>query len=168
MSQAINFRYTEDEYVSAERMYSNRTHGTVPRLLVSIVLFLIGIVLWIYIEGSVVWLTLFCVGATIMGAALAAFFVMPHVRFRRNARWHGEYSFGFSEEGLQFESAHLDSKIKWSMYRDVLENKKLYALIYDEAALTIIPKRIFTDEVQASLFRGLLQKKIVMKRQVTS
>ena len=168
MSQTINFRYTEDEYVSADRMYSNQTHGTVPRLIVSIALFLFGIALWIYIEGSVVWLTLFCVGVAIMGAALAAFFVMPHIRYRRNARWHDEYSFRFSEEGLEFESAHLNSKIKWSMYRNVLENKKLYALVYDEDALTIIPKRIFTDAAQASMFKDLLKEKVAIKKQVKS
>ena len=97
---------------------------------------------------------------------LAAFVVIPPLVFRREPKFRDEYSLVFSEEGIRFNTAHIDSQLQWSMYSRALVDPHSYVLYYGTRSFTVIPKRVFQNAEQLKTFEQLLAQhvpKIVTK-----
>ncbi len=64
-----------------------------------------------------------------------------------------------SETGLQFHSAHADSKVSWSAYVGWGESKSVFVIMPQPRIYIVIPKRAFS-EGQVGEFRELLRRNI--------
>lgn len=66
----------------------------------------------------------------------------------------------FSQEGIHFGRAHVDSQIQWSLYSRALVDAHSYVLYYGSRQFTVIPKRVFQSAEQQQIFEQLLTQHI--------
>lgn len=153
---SLTFRYAERDYVRALRAhYASRLRLRFD-IVVAVVLACIGAYLWR--SPSLHWLGLACVVVAVaFGLILVvAFSVIPPLAFRREPKFHDEYSLTFSPEGIHFCTAHIDSQLQWSMYSRALIDAHSYLLYYGSRQFTVIPKRVFQSAEQRQAFEQLL------------
>jgi hypothetical protein len=162
MSQTVNlsFRYAESDYVRALRAhYSSRLKVRLD-IVVSIVACLLGVYFWRSPDYH--WLGVICVVASMVLLLMlfGAFFVIPPLAFRTEAKFRDDYSLTFSPNGIHFRTAHIDSQLQWSMYSRALIDARSYVLYYGSRQFTVIPKRVFQDAEQQRVFEQLLNKHV--------
>lgn len=68
-----------------------------------------------------------------------------------------------SDEGLEVQNPHANSRALWSAYIDWGERKSVFIVLPQPRMYVTIPKRAFTEE-QITAFRELLRSKIVPKK----
>ena len=143
----LQFKYTEDEYVSAVQSYYARTFHIWTYLIALGVVLLASLYLW-FSTGEPVVIFGLSVFLLIVALPLIFYFVTPRTTFRREPHFHDLYWLHFSEEEIEFKTEHVNSNLEWSLYQKVWENKNFYLLFYGERLFTIIPKRVFESEAQ--------------------
>jgi hypothetical protein len=86
-----------------------------------------------------------CVAASVVLVLMlfAAFVVIPPLAFRSEAKFRDDYSLTFSQEGIHFRTAHIDSQLQWDLYSRALIDRHSYVLYYGSRQFTVIPKRVF-------------------------
>jgi uncharacterized membrane protein YesL len=162
MSETINlsFRYAESDYVRALRAhYSSRLRVRFD-IVAAIVAALLGAYSWRSPEYH--WLGVICIVASVVLVLIlfAAFVVIPPLAFRREAKFRDEYSLAFSENGIHFHTAHIDSQLQWSLYSKALIDAHSYVLYYGVRQFTVIPKRVFQSGGQQEIFDQLLTQHV--------
>src|SRR5258706_12361765 len=104
----LSFRYSEIDYVRALRAhYASRLRLRLD-IVVAIVLAGGGAYLWR--SAGLHWLGVACVVVAALFALLllAAFTVIPRLAFRREPKFHDDYSLTFSADLIHFRTAHID------------------------------------------------------------
>ncbi len=78
--------------------------------------------------------------------------------YRNDGKFRDAMTLTFTAENLTVQSKHMESKLGWKLYTDVLESENCYALVYGEdlRMMTIVPKRAFQSQRQHLAFRELL------------
>lgn len=155
----LQFQYSEDEYVAAVHSFYNHTFHIRTYIIALGVVLLAGLYLWFSTGEAVVFFGL-AVFLLIVTTPLVFYFVTPRTHFRREARFHNTYRLRFAEEGIEFKTEHVHSKLDWELYQQVWENKDFYLLSYGKRRFTIIPKRVFESAAQEAQFRNMLKRKI--------
>jgi hypothetical protein len=109
----LTFRYVEQDYVRAMRAhYASRL-----RLPLDIAVIVGGVAIGVYEwrSGSqgfgIALLSVLGIFALML---VAAFAVIPTIAFRREPKFRDDYSLSFSPQGIHFQTAHIDSDLKWS------------------------------------------------------
>ncbi len=160
----LRFTHTEKEYLDAVRFYFWHSKELLIRLILSFVLFAIGLVMLDVILGG--FLPLWAMVAFIFLAGLGWFhgFVIdvPRRTFRGDPKFRDEYDLIFSDAGVDFKTAHVSASLRWSLYTRVIENNSFYIMMYgrDIHSLSILPKRVFRDNEQEKTFRKLLRRNL--------
>ncbi|MBA2339715.1 MAG: YcxB family protein [Pyrinomonadaceae bacterium] len=159
----LNFKYTEQEYLAAARLFLWRSKETLIRLVVSYTLISFGLILLSLIElGLSLWFTISLI--LFVGAAFFHGFIfdLPRRYFRGDLKFRDEYNLSFSDQGIGFNTRSINASVAWSLYTEVIEDKSFYLLIYGKniGSVTIIPKRVFRDSKQGVAFRALLHRHI--------
>ena len=90
----------------------------------------------------------------------AAFVVIPVISFRREPKFCDDYSLSFSQQAIHFQTAHIDSDLKWDLYTSVLVDAYSFILYYGSNQFTVIPKRVFQDGSQRQAFEQLLAQNV--------
>ena len=158
----LNFRPDEKEFLEATRLYFRHTKELSLRLIVCGVLIAALFLLLNLLLNSV--MPLWTIGALIMVACTALFYGLvidlPRRRFRGDPKFRDEYNLTFTDAGIDFKTVHMSSTVGWSFYSRVLENERLYVMVYGKNmhALSVIPKRAFRDSRQEATFRQLLRR----------
>lgn len=156
----ISFRYTENEYVRALRVH----HGSPLRLWLEAggAAVLAGVGTFFWQSAGTRWLGLVCVIVAVLFILLliAALIVVPALVFRREAKFRDEYALTFSEEGVHFRTANIDSKLQWKMYSHALVVPDFCLLYYGTRQFTVIPRRAFAALDQAQAFDQLLRQHV--------
>lgn len=80
-------------------------------------------------------------------------------QFRSNPMVQSAITLEVTEQGLEFQNAHVHSKVAWSAYVAWGEVKTVFVLMPQPRTYITIPKRAFTEE-QVSEFRELLRRNI--------
>jgi len=108
------------------------------------------------------WFGVLFVGASVVfGFILAvAFLVIPAVAFRYQPKFRDEYTLTFSPDGIHFQTAHVDSRLEWTIYSQVLVDVYSYMLYWGSRTFTIIPKRVFQNSEQQDAFEQLLAERV--------
>jgi len=158
MSESVSllFRYEESDYVRAMRAhYSSRLRVRLD-IVASIVVALLAVYFWRSPDYH--WLSLVCLVASfvLVFILFAAFIVIPPFAFRSEPKFRDDYSLTFSQDGIHFRTAHIDSQLQWSMYSRALIDEHSYVLYYGSRQFTVIPKRVFQNPEQQQLFEQLL------------
>ncbi len=162
MNETVNlsFRYSESDYVRALRAhYASRLRLRLD-IVTAIVLAVLGAYLWH--SPNLPWLGVACVAvsAVFVLILIAAFTVIPPLAFRREPKFRDDYSLTFSQEGIHFGTAHIDSQLQWSLYSRALVDAHSYVLYYGPRQFTVIPKRVFQSAEQQQIFEQLLTQHI--------
>jgi len=156
----LKFRYSESDYVRALRAhYASRLRLRLD-IVAAIVLVVLGAYLWHSPNDR--WLGVACVAvsAVFVLILIAAFTVIPRLAFRREPKFRDDYSLTFSQEGIHFVTAHIDSQLQWSLYSRALVDAHSYVLYYGSRQFTVIPKRVFQSAEQLQIFEQLLTQHV--------
>ena len=160
----LSFRYTEKEYLDAIRFYFWHSKELFARLIVSCVLFSIGLLLiYAWLEFLIpVWATVILMFIAGVGFFHGYVIDLPRGYFRGDPKFREEYNLTFSDDGIEFKTQNINSSIGWSLYTRVIENDSFYILVYGKNihSLSIIPKRVFRDSQQERTFREMLCRNI--------
>ena len=149
----ITYRPTQSDLVHAARVWEGQ-HWKVARYVVAGLLIACGV--YILVVGQ--WWG----GAFILVGLFEAFNLLPAavvraiLEFRANPKFREEYHLSLSPEGLHFQTATIDSTLKWTHYSHFFETRKAFILVYGTRMYTVIPKRALDGDGQLSELRGLL------------
>lgn len=162
MSEAVSllFRYSESDYVRALRAhYSSRLRVQLD-IVAAIAAALLGVYSWRSPDYH--WLGVVCLVASVVLVLMlfAAFVVIPPLAFRSETKFRDNYSLTFSQDGIHFRTAHIDSQLQWSIYSRALIDERSYVLYYGSRQFTVIPKRVFQNAEQQQLFERLLTQHV--------
>jgi hypothetical protein len=155
----LSFRYVEQDYVRAMRAhYASRLRLPLD----------IAVIVGVVAIGAYEWrsgsqgsgITLLCVSGIFSLMLVAAFAIIPTIAFRRQPKVRDDYSLSFSPQGIHFQTAHVDSDLKWSMYTSALVDAHSFILYYGSQQFTVIPKRVFQDVSQRQTFEKLLVQNV--------
>lgn len=80
--------------------------------------------------------------------------------FKRNPRFRETYRLAFTEEGIHFQTASIDSRIAWTHYARVIEGREVILLVYGARMYTVIPTRAFADAAQKAAFLELATRMV--------
>ncbi|MGE0406190.1 MAG: YcxB family protein [Candidatus Korobacteraceae bacterium] len=156
---ALSFRYIEEDYVRAVRAhYASRL-----RLPLDIAVIVGAAALGAYdMRNGVSWFGIAMLSFSGILALLlvTAFLILPHYFFRTQPKFRDEYTLAFSSEGVCFKTIHIDSNLEWSLYTHVLIDAHSYILYYGSHEFSVIPKRVFQNDVQRKGFEQLLTENI--------
>jgi hypothetical protein len=158
VNETVNlaFRYSEADYTRALRAhYASRLRVRID-IVVAIVLAVFGVYLWH--SPGLHWLGVISevVSTIFVLILIAAFTVIPPLVFRREPKFRDDYSLTFSQEGIHFATAHIDSQLQWNLYSRALIDAHSYVLYYGTRQFTVIPKRVFQSAEQQRIFEQLL------------
>lgn len=110
----LSFRYAEQDYARALRAhYASRLRLPLDK----------AVMVGIAVVGAYEWRsgshgfgkTLLCLSGIFAVMLVVAFTVIPTIAFRRQPKFRGDYWLGFSPQGIHFQTAHIDSDLKWGM-----------------------------------------------------
>jgi hypothetical protein len=156
----LSFRYSENEYVRALRAHY-ASHLRLPLDIIAVVVMAVaGACFWR--SPSLHWVGFACAAISIVFVLIliAVFTVIPMLAFRSEPKFRDEYSLTFSEQGIHFRTAHVDSQLQWSMYSRALVDSHSYLLYYGSRQFTVIPKRVFEGEEQQLVFEQMLTQHV--------
>ena len=164
---SLCFRYSESDFVRAMRAH----YALRLRLWLDISAILVTGIAGFYFWRSpdLHWPSVAAMSVSVVFLLIlfAAFVIIPPMAFRREPKLREEYSLTFSQEGIHFITAHIDSQLQWSIYSRALIDAHSYVLYHGTGSFTVIPKRVFQSADQQRAFEQLLVQhvpKIVAKR----
>ncbi len=82
------------------------------------------------------------------------------IEFRINPKFKEEYQLTLTDEHLHFETATIDSTLKWTHYTEYFETSKAFILVYGKGMYTVIPKRAINETGEMDSLRSLLNRVI--------
>jgi hypothetical protein len=155
----LSFRYAEQDYVRAVRShYASRLRLPLD----------VAVIVGVAVLGAYEWrsgshgfgIALLCVSGMFALMLVAAFAVIPTIAFRRQPKFRDDYSLSFSPQGIHFQTAHIDSDLKWGIYTSALVDANSFILYYGSQQFTVVPKRVFQDVSQRQTFEQLLVQNV--------
>ncbi|MGA7755994.1 MAG: YcxB family protein [Candidatus Sulfotelmatobacter sp.] len=152
----LTFRYSESDYVRAMRAHYADYLRLRRDISVAVVVGIVRFWLWPSLSGK----AFLGVSAAFILILLAAFFIMPRLAFRRELKFRDEYSLTFSQDGIHFRTAHIDSNLAWELYSRALVDAQSYVLYYGPRTFTVIPKRVFQNAEQQAAFDQLVTQHV--------
>lgn len=163
MSETVNlhFKYTEEEWVAASRLYALRQPALLMRFGICFVLIALGLFFFALINEAILPFMLISLCAVAAAFLWSIFFALPRQRFRSDPRFRDEFFLEFADDAIIFKTPHIESRFDWSLYTGVLENDRLYVLIYGKGMISAIPKRAFNSEAQETSFRDMLRRRLM-------
>ncbi len=157
---SLRFKYTEEEYVSASRLYQMRAQKLLLRIgAVSVIVAVFILSVLIMNLGFEASLALILAAFVPFLSLFLSLSILPRRRFRADPRFKDEYLLQFSDDGIHFKTAQIDALIQWSLYSKVIENDRFYLLVQGQNMISVIPKRAFTSAIQREAFDELLRRK---------
>jgi hypothetical protein len=153
----LSFKYTQGEYVKAERQYLFASKAITKTSVVVLALYLLLSLVYFFLSSFTVLSSIF------LGIALFAFvagctvyFYMPVYKFKQTSKYHEEYNLTFSLEKIEFKTPTIDSELKWDVYSDFWESNDFYFLIQAKRIYTLVPKRAFRNLATKQTFENIV------------
>ena len=158
---SLRFKYTEEEYIAATRLYLMRSKDFIIRLIVCAfyAIAFISVFVWLNFASEAIFLLIALVCFPFLIGFLHLF-VLPRQRFRSDPKFRDEYFLQFSDDGIQFKTTDIDALLQWSLYNKVLENERFYLLVYGKNMISVIPKRAFASANQEAAFSEMLKRNL--------
>jgi hypothetical protein len=155
---ALTFRYLPGEYLRAINAHQRLQMRLGPDIAFSLIL-LAGGLATIYFGGAeYFWLGVVFSAVGLAYPVISGFmmFVLPRIMIAGLARLRDEYRLTFSDDGILFQTATIDSRINWGLYTSATVVRDFYLLYYGRREFTVIPKRAFEDAAEMQAFDALL------------
>lgn len=149
----IRYRPTQADLVHAARVWE-REHWKGARYVVAGLLLACGV--------SILLVGRWWGGAFVLAGLLEALNLLPAavvramLEFRANPKFREEYQLSLTPQALRFQTATIDSTLKWTHYSRFFETSKAFILVYGTRMYTVIPKRALGGDGQLGELRALL------------
>ena len=161
----LNFRIGYVEYLQAVifHVFKNFLRGKFNRILfIGLMIYLISCYFYFH---SDLFFAILAVILLLLPACIAILAVIIcSISYKCEPRFRDIMDLKFTEKGIALKTSYVDSKIKWSLYKRILESKNFFLLYFGEKRFTIIPKRVFVDSQQVDTFRNLINHSILVKK----
>lgn len=150
------FKYTESEFVKAQRQYLIASKTIRRYDLILAVVFLLFSISYLFIS-SFSTLSMIIAGTvlivTILGSV--AYFLMPIFIYKQTAKYHDEYLLVFSKYIIYWKTSNIETHFKWDVYSELWESEDFYFLNQKPHMYTIIPKRVFENQDERQAFEDM-------------
>lgn len=156
----LHFKYSEEEWVAASRLYLTGQPALLLRFGAAFLLLVLCFILFAVISEVVMSLFMLSVALVLFTFVVALFLILPRQRFRSDPRFRDEFFMEFTDEAIRFQTTQIDSKLSWNLYTGVIENERFYVLLYGKGMISVIPKRAFTTRIQETAFREMLWRNL--------
>jgi YcxB-like protein len=155
----LSFRYAEQDYVRALRAhYAARLRLPLD---IAVVVGVAGLGAYEWRSGSHgSGITFWCLSGIFGLMLAAAFMIIPGISFRSQPKFRDDYSLRFSPQGIHFQTVHINSDLQWGMYTRALVDKYSFILYCGSQQFTVIPRRVFQDDLQRQTFERLLVQNV--------
>ena len=160
---SLSFDNVLDEHLAAERLYYKSTVLAKVDKVVAGVLVLAGLFgTW---QAGVRWWTLI-----FFPLAVLEWFNLLSVRplvirywFKHNPKFRETYHLVLDRTGMRFRTRSIDSHIAWDYFTKVIEDERIWLLVYGTRMYSVIPKRVFRTDEDMARFRSMVEQNIVAR-----
>ncbi len=160
--QKIAVRYDNQisEHLDAARLYYAGT--SLARVDKIVAVLLVGFGAFLVYAAGVQWWTLIWFPLALLEwfNLLSLQPLQVRYAYRTNPKFRETYEVEFSESGVRFRTDSIDSKIAWDHYSQLLENERVFLLVYGRHMYSVIPKRAFSSEGDMAGFREMVRRHI--------
>jgi hypothetical protein len=158
-----------DEHLEAYSLYESKTTLKKVDKIVSILLISIGVMLSslsIIIHSRTTMYTFGGMAFIIVGVLDFLDFmdfgrIITKFRLKNNEKFKHLQKVKFSNEGIEYETEGINSRIEWSFYKKYFEGENIFILIYGKRQYSVIPKYPFKDSLNT--LKKLLEEKIICR-----
>jgi len=159
----LSFDNVLADHLAAERLYYKSTVFAKVDKIVAVILLLVGLFgTW---GAGVQWWTLI-----FFPLAILEWFNWLSVRplvirrwFKHNPKFSETYHLVLDPSGIHFRTKSIDSRITWDHFTRVLEDDRLWLLVYGTRMYSVIPKRALKSADEVARFRSLVADNIVAR-----
>lgn len=153
----IIFKYTQDEYVKAARVYLIASKIIRRFDIVLLAIFIPFSIIYFFLSHySVLSIIILMLIILVSIIGFMAYFYIPVRNFRLTSKFHEEYRLTFSQDGISFKTPTIDSEIKWDVYSKAWESRDYYYLIQAPQMYMVVPKRAFNSDVEINSFEKII------------
>ena len=161
---SLSFDNVLADHLAAERLYYKSTvFAKVDKVVAAILLLMGAFSTW---GAGAHWWTL-----VFFPLAFLEWFNLLSVRplvirrwFKHNPKFSETYHVVLDPGGIHFRTKSIDSRVTWEHYSKVLEDDRLWLLVYGMRMYSVIPKRVFKGDDEVARFRSLVAQNIVARR----
>jgi len=161
---SVSFDNDLADHLAAERLYYKSTVLAKVDKVVAVILLLVGsFSTW---GAGVHWWTLM-----FFPLAVLEWFNLLTIRplvirrwFKHNPKFSETYHLAIDRSGIHFRTKSIDSRVTWDHYTKVLEDDRLWLLVYGTRMYSVIPKRALKGDDEMARFRSLVAQNIVARR----
>jgi len=155
----LNFKYTRDEYVKSRRNYLFM-NKTIKKLDLTLIGLLIIFTIYLFINNGVsimpIILIILLFIVSIVFAVLYVF--QPGIFYDKINRFKQQYHLEFRDNRILFKTNGINSELDWNFYEALWENDNFFYIIHSKEMYTLIPKRVFNNEMEIIEFKNLFMK----------
>lgn len=162
----VEFENTLSDHLAAERLFYKSTFWAKGDKVVAVLLVIGGLLLLVF-SVQLWWLSIafFFIAAAEWFHMLSPSALRTRFFFKRNPKFLEKYNLSFSDSGIHFKTASIDSDIAWTHYSRWIEDDYVFLMIYGSRMYSVIPKRAFSDPEVIAAFRSLISRHIRIDRQ---
>jgi len=166
MDKTINLKisYTEEDVIKVSRKVFFQGIKIIPPIIYCFVV-VFGFTYWFIrgIAGGIIFLILGIILLVITGFR---FFHLPKKKYMKDETMQKQEILTINNEGIisAMEGIEKGRKLQWNEFRKLKEDEHYYYLYFKRKRhFALIPKRVFKDKSEESLFKELVSKNIQRK-----
>ncbi|MCD7979175.1 MAG: YcxB family protein [Fusobacterium sp.] len=155
----LSFKYTRNEYIKSRRNYlfMNKIIKKTDLILVG----LLGLfTLYLFLNNG--FSTMFIILCILLFILLAIFSVLyifqPGMFYDKIDKFKQQYYLEFKDNKIFFKTDDISSELEWNFYEALWENDDFFYIIHSKEMYTLIPKRVFNNEMEMIEFKELFMK----------
>lgn len=155
----LSFKYTRNEYIKSRRNYlfMNKIIKKTDLILVG----LLGLfTLYLFLNNG--FSTMFIILCILLFILLAIFSVLyifqPGTFYDKIDKFKQQYYLEFKDNKIFFRTDDISSELEWNFYEALWENDDFFYIIHSKEMYTLIPKRVFNNEMEMIEFKELFMK----------
>ena len=160
---SLSFDNLLADHLAAERLYYKSTVVAKVDKVVAAILILMGL-FSTWGAGAHWWTLIF------FPLALLEWFNLLSIRplmirrwFKHNPKFMETYHLVLDRTGMRFRTKSIDSHIAWDHFTKVLEDDRLWLLVYGTRMYSVIPKRALVGDTEVAMFRSLVAQNIMAR-----
>ncbi|MHD0315333.1 YcxB family protein [Fusobacterium varium] len=155
----LSFKYTRNEYIKSRRNYL-----FMNKIIKKIDLILVGLLglftLYLFLNNG--FSTMFIILCILLFILLAIFSVLyifqPGMFYDKIDKFKQQYYLEFKDNKIFFRTDDISSELEWNFYEALWENDDFFYIIHSKEMYTLIPKRVFNNEMEMIEFKELFMK----------
>jgi len=95
----------------------------------------------------------------IISAVFAVLYIFqPGMFYDKIDKFKQQYSLEFNDDRILFKTDDINSELEWNFYEALWENDNFFYIIHSKEMYTLIPKRVFDNEMEITEFKNLFMK----------